>query len=139
MDFNKEKYNELAYYTLAHPDPAFIHQYIVDAYTAQNADRNTRLMTLAFALIGLYLHMEKGYTGKEIQNAHMQLAIYKRDWPTFPLPEGRGTITIADVLAVPAGVARDEMITKWSASVWEAYRPLHEKIKELVETELLSL
>ena len=67
-------YNQLALYTLAHPDPRFIHQLVVDAYTAQNADDNTKPIALVFALIGLYLHIEKGYTGKQVQRAHMQLA-----------------------------------------------------------------
>jgi hypothetical protein len=32
---NDELYNELAFYTLSHPDPAFLHQHVVDAYAAQ--------------------------------------------------------------------------------------------------------
>ena len=34
----KEQFHELSFYTLAHRDPTFIHQHIVDAYTAQHAD-----------------------------------------------------------------------------------------------------
>ena len=30
----EELFHELSFYTLAHPDPAFIHQHIVDAYAA---------------------------------------------------------------------------------------------------------
>ncbi len=71
---DQEKYNELSYYTLAHTDPSFIHQHIVDAYAAQHADENTKSITLTFALVGLYLHIEKKYSGKEVQRAHMQLA-----------------------------------------------------------------
>jgi len=35
---NDELYNELAHYTLSHPDPSFLHQHVVDAYAAQYAD-----------------------------------------------------------------------------------------------------
>jgi hypothetical protein len=35
---DQDLYHELSYYTLAHPDPSFIHQHIVDAYAAQHAD-----------------------------------------------------------------------------------------------------
>jgi hypothetical protein len=33
----QEQYNELAFYTLAHSDPGFIHQNAVDAFAAQTA------------------------------------------------------------------------------------------------------
>ncbi len=51
----QEKYYELAYYTLSHPDPAFIHQHAVDAFTAQNANAGSKPISITFALIGLYL------------------------------------------------------------------------------------
>jgi hypothetical protein len=59
---NQEQYNELLYYTLGHPDiEYFIHHYVVDAYTAQTADNNTNPIAKAFALVGLYLFIEKNY------------------------------------------------------------------------------
>lgn len=133
MENDQEKYNELAYYTLAHRDPSFIHQYIVDAYTAQSADENTKPIALAFALIGLYLHLEKHYSGKEVQLAHMKLANQKKQWPVFVLPERRGDITISDVLSKEPGPERDLMIDKWCASVWEAYGASREKIIQLTQ------
>jgi Family of unknown function (DUF5946) len=57
-------YHELSCYTLAHRDPSFIHQYIVDAYTAQHANETTKPIAVVFALIGLYLHIEKNFTGR---------------------------------------------------------------------------
>lgn len=117
-------YNQLAFYTLAHPDPSFIHQLVVDAYTAQNADDTTKPIALVFALIGLYLHLEKGYTGKQVQRAHMELANRScnrnRTWPKLPLPVERGDVRIEDVLAANPGPARDAMIERWCAAVWKA-------------------
>ena len=40
----KEAYDELCAYTLSHDDPAFIHQYVVDAWCAQHADAQTKLL-----------------------------------------------------------------------------------------------
>jgi hypothetical protein len=114
-------YNELAYYTLAHPDAAFIHQLVVDAYGAQNADETTKPITVVFSLIGLYLHLEKGYTGKQVQRAHMQLAKWPNTWPKLTLPLKRGEIRIPQVLAAQPGPARDAMIDQWSASVWSSW------------------
>ena len=38
-------------------------QHVVDAYAAQTARASTKPITLAFALVGLYLHLEKNQTG----------------------------------------------------------------------------
>ena len=135
-DESQEQFYELSYYTLAHPDPAFIHQHIVDAFTAQTADEDTKPIAVAFSLIGLCLHLEKNYTGKQVQLAHMTLARHKREWPTFALPKRRGEITIADVLSEPAGPRRDTKIREWCASVWEAYGDSHQKTRDLVSSYL---
>jgi hypothetical protein len=115
-------YNELAFYTLAHPDPAFLHQLVVDTYTAQSASEGTKPIAVVFALIGLYLHVEKGYTGKQVQRAHMQLAKWPNAWPKLPLPQHRGEIRIELVLATEPGPAREAMIDRWCASVWESWQ-----------------
>jgi hypothetical protein len=133
---DREKYHELAYYTLSLRDPPFIHQHVVDAFAAQQADKNTKPITLTFALVGLYLHLEKKYSGREVQRAHMRLAKQKKQWPKFDLPEQRGAITVADVLAAKAGSERVKMIDAWCAAVWEVYGQSHQKVADLVETEL---
>ena len=114
-------YDELAAYTLTLGDPAFIHQHVVDAFAAQHATEATKPITVAFALIGLYLHVERGFTGRQVQRAHMMLARRSRSWPAIPLPEHRGAMTAADVLAAPAGSERDRAIDAWCASVWSAH------------------
>jgi Family of unknown function (DUF5946) len=134
---NQDAYDELCSYTLAHGDPSFIHQHVVDAFIAQNADHNTKRIGLAFALIGLYLHVEEQFSGKEVQRAHMFLARRKRDWPTFPLPADRGSITEAEVLAAPAEAARDKAIDDWCKCVWTAYRESHQLVRQLAH-ELLK-
>lgn len=111
----------LAAYTLTHGGPAFIHQHVVDACTAQYATAATKPIALTFALIGLFLHVERGLTGRQVQRAHMMLAKRSRSWPAFPLPDDRGSITAADVLAAPPGLERDRAIGAWCASVWAAY------------------
>jgi hypothetical protein len=119
---SQDAYNELCGYTLTHFGPAFIHQHVVDAFAAQYADERTKPITLTFALIGLYLHVDKKYSGKQVQKVHMELAKRKREWPAFALPRDRGAMTAADVIAAPAGPDRDAAIDAWCASVWEAFR-----------------
>lgn len=129
----QEAFNELSYYTLSYGDPSFIHQYIVDAYAAQQADENSKTIKVAFALIGLYLHIEKHYSGKEVQRAHMLLAKKKKQWPTFDLHAHRGNIGVSDVLRAKPGPERDRAIKEWSASVWEAWSESHAKVADLAQ------
>ena len=132
----QEMFYKLSCYTQTHPDPSFIHQYAVDAFAAQCADGNTKPITISFALIGLYLHLEKGFSGREVQIAHVKLAKHRKEWPKFNLAVSRGYVTVYDVLNAPRGPERDEMIHKWCTSVWEAYSESHKKVAELVQTEL---
>ena len=135
-DLERETYNELCGYTLTHPDPAFIHQYVVDAYGAQRAVDDARPIRLVFALVGLYLYVEKKYSGRNVQRVHTLLARRRKQWPTFHLPTSRGDITVHDVMSAAPGPQRDEMIRKWCASVWEAYRASHDQVISLVRAEL---
>ena len=135
-DQAQEKFYELSYYTLAHADPAFIHQHVVDAFAAQTANEDSKPIAAAFALVGLCLYLERNYTGKQVQQAHMALARHKRDWPKFDLPKSRGAITVVDVLNEPAGPKRDAKIREWCASVWQTYRESHQQVLDLLSRYL---
>jgi hypothetical protein len=116
-----EAYHELCAYTLTHGDSKFIHQHVVDAFAAQNANQDTKPIALTFALVGLFLRVEKGFSGREVQRAHQYLARAKRVWPSFPLPHSRGSMTALDVMGYEAGIDRDRAIYEWCAGVWEAF------------------
>jgi hypothetical protein len=57
MKNDQDIYTELCYYTQAHGEAPFIHQHVVDAFAAQTAKENDKPIKLAFALVGLYLHV----------------------------------------------------------------------------------
>lgn len=126
-------YDELQCYTLGRGDEAFVHQHVVDAWTAQHADAETKPIALAFALIGLYLHLERGFSGRQVQRAHMALARRKRAWPSFVLPKERGSVTAIQVIAATPGPERDRAIDAWCASVWETFRESRQAVAELLE------
>lgn len=138
MKSPQDLYNELACYTLSLGDKEFIHQHIVDAFGAQHADENTKPIGITFALAGLYLYLEKGYTGRQVQLAHVKMARRKRKWPSFNLPENRGDITVEDVLNTAPGKERKEMIRKWCISVWDSYRQSHLIIADVVNRTLFA-
>ena len=133
MSAEQEAYYELSYYTLAHRDPSFIHQHIVDAFTAQHANEQTKPIGLTFSLVGLYLLIERRYSGRQVQRAHTDLARHKQhDWPAFTLPHDRGSVTVFHVLATPEGPERDAAIHAWCRAVWKAFRDSHEKVEKYV-------
>jgi hypothetical protein len=134
MSPDQDAYDELCCYTLAHGDRAFIHQYVVDAFAAQNAHEQTKPIALTFALVGLYLHIEKQFSGRQVQRTHMNLARTKRSWPVFPLPKDRGVITAATVKAAPAGPDRNHAIDAWCTSVWQAFHESHQQVADLLRT-----
>jgi Family of unknown function (DUF5946) len=129
----RDAYHELCAYTLTHGDPAFIHQHVVDAFAAQDADETTKRIALTFALVGLYLHVEKGRSGREVQLVHTRLAQRKRQWPALSLPCDRGEMTAVDVLRAAPGAERDAAIDAWCASVWNAFSSSESAIVALLE------
>jgi hypothetical protein len=128
----QEAYDALCADTLARRDAEFIHQHVVDAYMAQHADERTKAIGLTFALAGLYLHIERGFSGRQVQRVHMALAGTKQSWPPFALPQDRGSITVVDVLAA-SGAARDRAIHQWCASVWAAFRENTPVVQDLLQ------
>jgi hypothetical protein len=127
-----DAYNELHACTMARGGEAFILQHVVDAFAAQTADENTKPIKITFALLGLYLHIEQGFSGRQVQRVHMKLGERKRQWPVISLPVDRGSMTVFDVLAVPEGTDRDRAIDQWCRSVWTAFHDSRQTIIELL-------
>jgi hypothetical protein len=137
---DQEQYDELSIYTLSHSNASFIHQHIVDAYAAQHApvsqDDLSKPISVVFGLIGLYLHVEKGFTGRQVQKMHMQLAKRRRQWPRLTSPEIRAAFTVSDVLKATPGEERDNAIHQWGMAVWESWQPQQQWIRQLAREEL---
>jgi hypothetical protein len=126
-------YDGLYLYSGTRGRETFILQHVVDAHGAQVATEETKPIAVVFALIGLFLHVEMGFTGLRVQQVHMQLGRKKHQWPTIALPVQRGDLTAADVLTVPEGPERDAAISAWCRSVWAAYRDNRQRIIDLLQ------
>jgi Family of unknown function (DUF5946) len=132
MSADQEAFQELCFYTLSHVGDEFLHQHAVDAFAVQTATTASKPISLIFGLAGLFLLIEKGMTGWEVQRFHMKMARYKRPWPEIPLPDARGALTVHDVLRVEPGPERDTCIMEWCRSVWMAYADGQDRIRDLV-------
>ena len=124
-------FSDLSCYTVSKQDEEFIHQYAVDAYEAQHAGGKTRNITVIFGLIGLYLALEKGYTGKQVQQAHQQIARVQKDWPRLKPPSRPAFLTVMDVLKVPDGLEKDAMIRQWMATIWASWADRQVWVREI--------
>ena len=125
--------NELSYYTLAHGDPAFIHQHVVDAYAAQHIRSSPSTIGPAFALAGLYLVVDRGFTGRQVQKLHVLMARASKQWPRFVAPQQVGPVTVGDVVAAEPGPERDAAIMRWCASTWAAWSAEQVRVREMVD------
>ncbi len=123
-------FSDLSCYTVSKRDAEFIHQCAVDVYEAQHAGGKTRNITVVFGLIGLYLALERGYTGKQVQMAHVRIARARKDWPRLEPPSEPASLTVVDVLMVPDGPLKDAMIRQWMASVWESWADRQAWVRE---------
>jgi len=119
MHCTRAAYDEVYAYTMGRP--GFILQHVVDAFAVQTANDESRPIGVVFGLVGLYLHVEKQFSGRQVQRIHMELGRRKREWPRVYVPEDRGSMTVADVLAASAGPERDMAIDNWCRSVWTAF------------------
>ena len=122
-------FSDLSCYTVSKGDAEFIHQHAVDAYEAQHAGEKTKNITVAFGLIGLYLTLEKGYTGRQVQAAHIQLARLCKKWPRFDPPVDPAQITVLDVLQGQTDEEKDRLIRRWMEAVWESWSDRHEWVR----------
>lgn len=124
-------YDEVYVYTMGRP--GFTLQHVVDAFAVQTADRNTKPLPVVFGLVGLYLHIEKNFSGRQVQEVHMKIGKKKREWPKVSLPLDRGSMTVVDVLVQPAGPARDQAIDNWCQSVWASFAANRQTIVALLQ------
>jgi hypothetical protein len=129
---NDEAYEQICYYTLSLQDEDFIHQNVFDAFAAQTTTDADKPIKLFFALVGLYLYVEKGFNGRRVQRVHMEIARSASNWPRFELPENRGSVTALDVVRADPGAERDQMIDRWCRAVWGEYA----KTRPIIETFL---
>ena len=126
-------FSDLSTYTVAKQDPGFLHQHAVDAYESQHAGGRARNITVVFGLIGLYLALERGFTGRQVQLAHMQIAKARKTWPRMDPPARPAPVTVRDVLNAPEGPQRDVILRRWMISVSESWADQQQWVRKVTD------
>ena len=126
-------YDELCAWSFQNEGERFVHQHVVDAWMAQRADATTKPIGLVTALTGLCLHVDHGWSGRQVQRAHMKIASRKREWPRFELPAKRGALGPSEVLRADD---RAKAISEWAVAVWQEYAPMNRmKVEALLRED----
>ncbi len=131
-------YGKLTSDTISRGGLGFAHQLCVDAYGAQHSGGATKPITTAFALIGLYLAVERDFTGRQVQSAHMLLGEKAVSWPELTPPSSSDDITVRTVLNAETGDERDLAIEQWTESVWRGWEREHDWVKGVCD-DLLDI
>jgi hypothetical protein len=126
------QYGHLAAWTLSLGDPAFAHQHVVDCYAAQHIGPESKPIVAVFALVGIFLALEHGATGRQAQLAHMKLGRKHQDWPRLEQKTHSFDLTVEDILKVQGGPARSLALKSWMECVWSAWRHEHGRIRTIV-------
>lgn len=129
-------FSQLSAYTVSLEDAEFTHQHVVDAYGAQHVGMFTKKVVPTMTLVGLYLQLKHGYTGKQVQRAHMAIADQTKDWPDFMRPTEFATMTILDVLKKERPAEKIAAIHTWCEAVWNSWYAEHEKVERFTKKYL---
>jgi hypothetical protein len=129
-------YWEFSNFTLSVRDQNFPHQLAVDTYAAQHYGAKMKPVTITFALIGLHLAFERGYTGREVQDAHVLLGKLHERWPGFTVTRKADEVNGSNVLQNISKDNYGQLLAKWGKSVWDSWKPEHENVRKLVDRYL---
>ncbi len=118
---------------------ARVHGLTVDAYCAQHPGEPSpqAVRSVAVHLVGLYLHLERGLSPRELYAARQRVASLakegKKDVFWMELPAFLGERTVLCVHHANGPDEHAERVREWARSVWEAWSPHHETVRRWAE------
>lgn len=112
-------------------DEEFIHQMAIDTYEAQHGGGDTKNIAVVFGLVGLYLSLEKNYSGRQVQKAHMILGEKNKEWPKLEPPTFNWEYTVKDVLDSSLEKGLKEEIRKWAEVTWRGWGEQQKTIEDI--------
>jgi hypothetical protein len=118
------------------PQLGGLHQLTEDAYAAQHAGPRVPPIAMAFALIGLHLALDEGWSGTGVRSAHQYLAAHHKDWPHFAPPREPAALTIADIAGSHTPEEHASRVRAWATSVWESWSTEHLAVREWADQVL---
>ena len=118
------------------PQLGGLHQLTEDAYGGQHAGPRVPAIGMAFALIGLHLAFDAGWSGNAVRAAHQYLAARHKEWPRFGQPSKPAALTVSHVAGSPTPEAHASRVRAWASSVWESWSAEHAAVREWADEVL---
>jgi len=106
-----------------------LHQLTVDTYAAQHPGPNVPAIAVPFALVGLHLTLDEGWSGLAVRGAHGWLAEHHRSWPAFEPPDGFGALTADRVARAGSAEAHAHLVESWATATWAAWAAQHSRVR----------
>ena len=113
-----------------------VHQLTVDTYAVQHAGGPHPDKSVAIHLCGLHLALERGMAPTGVPRLLQRLAASVQEWPHFPPPANRGTLTVLDVALSEEAESHIETVREWAGAVWAAWSPYRAEVAGLVSGHL---
>jgi hypothetical protein len=117
--------------------PAYfgVHRLFVDAYCVQHPDRGCiSFKSLAAHLAHLCWSLERG-GGRAVPSEPIRRWVERHPHlPKPPLPEQRGTVTIAEVARATTPADHHAAVVRWAQATWDAYADLQPTARHWVDS-----
>ena len=111
---------------------ATFHRLSVDTYAVQHpgVDGASARRSVATHLSRLYLLIERGWSIDRANQAMLRISATKDQRPWLEPPSMQGTLSIQDVLGSIDIEGQNQRVMAWANSVWQAWRPHHDTVRE---------
>lgn len=109
-----------------------VHQLTVDAYAAQHAGGAHPDKSVGIHLCGLHLVLDRGIAPTAVPRSLQRLAGAVRQWPHFPAPAHKLSLTVFDVALCASAEEHIKTVRQWADLVWKAWWQYHAAVADLV-------
>jgi hypothetical protein len=116
------------------------HRVTVDAYAAQHPGHPSpqSIQSVAGHLIRLCLLLEYGLEIERANAAMLKAIESKKKFAWLTPPPSRGALTVLDVHRASSVEYHVQRVSAWAASVWAAWAPHHDQIRQWLPVEFDS-
>jgi hypothetical protein len=107
------------------------HHLTVDAYAAQHPGKpsNQSIKSVAIHLISLHLMLDHHYEAKQVTKVMSRAAQDSQKFIWLEPPASPGELTILDVYRAKNLKEHTDLVQIWAHSVWQAWQPHHQQIR----------
>jgi hypothetical protein len=97
---------------------------VIDAYCVQHhgAQERRAIQSVNVHLVALYLQLEKGYVGNQVNVAIQRILCFADQFKWLDPPTPNGTLTVADILKADTPQAEADAIEAYARDIWQAWR-----------------